>query len=207
MMPFAPVQRRHLGQLDLASGLTSSLARSIVAEAEPATRRVIKEERTKFAEALIGGLPWASVSAITALATYYLVKPEPKIVKFLGYGTSAALLGVGSLLAISDLREPSSGAAPKPPGIPGVQSVAEKAAAAVVAEAEPKIRVIVAEERTRLAEAVQAGLPLAALGALTMIGTLLVVKPEKRLYKVLGYTASTLLVTAGAWVALEREKE
>lgn len=210
MISYAPARlRMRLGQSDLFSGLTSGLAKSIVAEAEPATRRVIKEERTKFAEAIIGGLPWASASAIAALATYYLVKPEPKYAKFLGYGTSAALMGIGSLKTISDLHEPApseavAAAAAKIPG--SVQSAAAQAATAVVTEAEPKVRAIVSEERARLAEAAQAGLPLAAVGALTMIGTLLMIRPDQQLYKMLGYTVSTLLVSAGVWVALEKEK-
>jgi hypothetical protein len=211
MTPYAPARLgSRLGQADLFSGLTSGLAKSIVAEAEPATRRVIKEERTKFAEAVIGGIPWASASAIAALATYYLVKPKPKYAKFLGYGTSAALLGIGSLKTISDLHEPApseaaaSAAAAKIPG--NVKSAAAQAATAVVTEAEPKVRAIVSEERARLAQAAQAGLPLVAVGALAMIGTLLAISPDQQLYKMLGYTASTLLVSGGVWVALENEK-
>jgi hypothetical protein len=196
-----------MGQADLFSGLTSGLAKSIVAEAEPATRRVIKEERTKFAEAIINGIPWASASAIAALATYYLVKPDPKYAKFLGYGTSAALLGIGSLKTISDLHEAAPSEAAAAAKVPGsVQSAAAQAAASVIAEAEPKVRAIVTEERARLAEAAQAGLPLFGVGALAMIGTLLMIKPDQQLYKMLGYTASVALVSAGAWVALEKEK-
>lgn len=209
MISYAPARLRpRMGQLDLVSGLTSGLAKSIVAAAEPATRRVIKEERTKFATALIGWLPWASGSAIAALASYYIIKPEPKYGKFLGYGTAAALMGIGSIKAAADLREPApseaAAAAATVPG--GVTSAAEQAAKAVVEQAEPKVRAIVEEERGRLADAAQAGLPLAAAGALAMIGTLLMIPADQTLYKMLGYTASTLLVSAGAWVALEKEK-
>ncbi len=208
MTPYAPARlRSRLGQADLFSGLTSGLAKSIVAEAEPATRRVIKEERTKFAEAVIGGIPWASASAIAALATYYLVKPEPKYAKFLGYGTSAALLGIGSMKTISDLHEPAPSEAAAAAKVPGsVESATAKAATALVNEAEPKVRAIVSDERARLAQAAQAGLPLVAVGALSMIGTLLIISPEQPLYKMLGYTASVLLASAGVWVALEKEK-
>jgi hypothetical protein len=194
-----------LGQLDF--GLTSGLARSIVAEVEPATRRVIKEERTKYSEALIGGIPWAAAGAISAIATYYLVPPEKRTLKFAGYAGGAALIGAGSLFTISALAEPPAGVAAPSSKVPGsIQSVAEQAAKAVIAEAEPKVRAIVEEERFRIAEALQAGLPLQAASVLTLIATLLMVKGENPIMKAVGYSASVALFTGGIWMTLEAEK-
>ena len=78
MLAYVPVlgaPRPRLGQF---GGLTDALAKSIVEQAEPATRRVIRDERNRLAEALIGGIPFAAVAAIGATATLYLVKPEAR---------------------------------------------------------------------------------------------------------------------------------
>lgn len=196
--------RPRLGQFDF--GLTSGLAKNIVDQAEPVTRRVINEERTKYADALIGWIPWASGAAMSALAAYYLVPPEKKNLKFAGYAGAAGLAGVGSLFTIAALSSPAQTQAP-PAQVPGsVQAAATQAAQAVVAEAEPKVRAIVDQERVRLSSALQAGLPLEAAALLALLATALMVKPENPTMKAVGYAASVGLLAGGLWVTLENEK-
>jgi hypothetical protein len=86
-----------------------------------------------------------------------------------------------------------------------VKSASEQAAAEIVAAAEPKIKAMVDEERSRLAEAALYGLPFVALGLFSAIGTWILVKDEKRWAKAAGYSAATGLVSVGLWVGLAKE--
>jgi hypothetical protein len=187
--------------------LTSGVAESIVKEAEAPTRKIIQEERTKVADAMINGLAWLSASALAAIGTWYLVDPKSKAMKFAGYGSAAALSGAGAIITAASLREPSG--PQKAPGTTSesVKSVSDQAAASMVAAAEPKIRAIVNEERERVAGSVQSGLPLAAGGALAAVITAMMVDDSKAWMKVSGYSASVLLAAAGAWIALDRVKK
>lgn len=203
MLPFSPVlgaPRARLGQL---GSLTDSLARSIVEQAEPATRRVIRDERNRLAEALIGGIPFAAVAAIGGVATLYLVPPEARTAKFVGYSAAAATLGLGAWWAFSRLTEP---VAPAPTSGGIATDVAATAAKAIVSQAEPKIRVIVEEERARIAEAFQLALPFWAAGAVGVAVTSFLVPDEAKTTKVLGFSASTLIAALGTWMGLEKER-
>lgn len=183
--------------------LTDSLARSIVEQAEPATRRVIRDERNRLAEALIGGIPFAAVAAIGGVATLYLVPPEARTAKFVGYSAAAATLGLGAWWAFSRLTEP---VAPAPTSGGIATDVAATAAKAIVSQAEPKIRVIVEEERARIAEAFQLALPFWAAGAVGVAVTSFLVPDEAKTTKVLGFSASTLIAALGTWMGLEKER-
>ena len=208
MTPFRPaLASRGLGQLSkLTSGLTSDLAKSIVQEAEPATRRVIRDERNRLVEALMGGIPFAALSAIGYAGTYYLV-PDIPWAKFAGYTASAAALAVGAWRTVAHLTEQVT-ERPSAPGTPGVVTgVATEAAREIVKEAEPKIRQIVQEEKAKAVEAAKAGLPLAVGALATFLATMFLVKPENVAMKAVGYSGSALLLGAGAWIALEKEKE
>lgn len=204
MLAYAPVLgalRPRLGQF---GGLTDALAKSIVQQAEPATRRVIRDERNRLAEALIGGIPFAAVAAIGGVATYYLVKPEAKAAKFVGYSGSAAILGLGAWWTFSRLTATPAPPAPPEGGI--ATDVAATAAKAIVEQAEPKIRSIVDEERARLAEAAQVALPFLGAGAIGSLITAFAVKDDKPMLKVVGYSASALIALLGAWMGLEKER-
>lgn len=206
MIRFVPVLgtlRPRLGQFDV---LTDPLAKKIVAEAEPATRRVIRDERNRFAEALIGGIPFAALSALTYIGTSYLVPPESSKAKFAGYAISAAAMGAGAWWTVSKLTEeggptPAS-TGPAAPGL--VKDVAVQAAQAIVQNAEPKIRQIVQEERARISEAAIIGLPFWAGSAVTMAGTAFMVKDEAKGMKTVGYSVAALLAALGAYAALEK---
>src|SRR5204862_6900847 len=189
VIPFAPVKaivktRPGLGQASSLFGLTDTLAQKIVAAAEPATRRVISEERTKFAQALMEGTAASSAALLTFIGTKYFVPEKSRVLKGLGYGASALLVGAGALWALSSLQSPPSpeGAA-APAGAPAsgiIKSTSEQAAGDIVAAAEPKIKAIVDEERARLADAALYGLPFIAVGLMSAIGTWILVKDEKK---------------------------
>lgn len=203
MLPYAPVLGLSGPRLGQFGGLTDSLARSIVEQAEPATRRVIRDERNRLAEALIGGIPFAATAAIGGVATLYLVPPESKTAKFAGYSMSAAVLGLGAWRSFAQLTETSTPAAPAS-GI--AADVATSAAQAIVVQAEPKIRQIVQEERSRISEAAQAGLPFWGASVIGVAITAFLVKDDAPNMKVLGYGASALVAALGAWIALDKER-
>jgi hypothetical protein len=203
--------RPRLGQLsDLASGLTGgltdSIARKIVAEAEPATRRVIRDERNRLAEALIGAIPFFSISAIAFVGTKYLVDDDASMAKFVGYAGSAAAAGGGALWTFSRMTEtptptPAGAAAPA-----AMTDVAVQAAQAIVNDAEPKIRKIVEEERARISEAAIVGIPFWAGSAVAFIATAFMVDDGENVMKTVGYSASALLFALGGYVALNKER-
>lgn len=204
MLAFSPVLGAPRSRLGQFGGLTDSLAKSIVQQAEPATRRVIRDERNRLAEALIGGIPFAAVAAIGGVATLYLVPPEARTAKFVGYSASAATLGLGAWWAFSRLTETVPSSAPTGGGI--ATDVAATAAKAIVEQAEPKIRAIVEEERVLLAQSAQVAVPFWAAAGLGVAITAFGVSDEAKTAKVLGYGASTLIAALGTWMALEKER-
>lgn len=217
MIPFTPRHGARLGQARLGQdwsgitgGLTSGVAKDIVREAEPPVRRIIQEERYRFSTAIINGLPFFGVGALAYIATRYFVPDDKKTAKGVGYLTAAAAGTIGGWYVVSKLKE---GQIEEPPPQPEtatsgtVTALAQNAAKAIVAEAEPKIRRIVDEERARIAEAGQAALPFAVGSVATFLATLLLVGKENNLMKALGYTGSVLLMGTGLWLGLEKEKE
>lgn len=209
MIPYAPVlasSRARLGQLSaLTGGITDAIAKKIVAEAEPATRRVIRDERNRLAEALIGGIPFLAISAIAFVATKYLVRDDAPMAKFVGYAGSAAAAGGGAIWTVGKLTETPE--VPPPTTAPSaVTDVAVQAAQAIVSDAEPKIRQIVHEERTRISEAAMAGIPLWAASGIAFVATAFLVDDSANLMKTVGYSASTILAALGSYVALNKER-
>jgi hypothetical protein len=210
MIRFAPVpfQTRRLGQISqLTSGITGNLARQIVSEAEPAMRRVVRDERNRLAEAIIGGIPFLAVGAIGYTATRYLVPDGQNTAKAVGYMGSAAAAAVGAWWSLHRMTEaPSEGEAPATPsGTP--PQIVQQAAAELIQAAEPRVRQLVAEERQRLADATQAGLPILAGGAAAFLATMFLVGDKNRALKALGYSASVLIMATGVWVTAEKTKE
>lgn len=200
MAPPQVGRRFQLGQL----GLTDSLAQSIVSAAEPVTRRIIADERTKFAQAMMTALAGGSAATISYVATRYFIPDDKKFFKGVGYGLAALFLGGGALLAVSSL--PSAPQAPvAPQGQGAVAQAAQATAQAIVTAAEPKIRSIVEDERNRLAQAALEALPLAGVGVATAIGTWILVSDDKKWAKAAGYSAATLITTLGLYFGLSKE--
>lgn len=204
MKPGFSGRRFRLGQItDL---LTGGLAENVVSAAEPAFRRVVREERARVADAVIAGIPFATLSALAFIATRYLV-PEDSVAKAVGYTTSTAFLAAAAWWVYDGLSEKAP-AAPETPSRPSVlDPVAARTAKAMVDQAEPRLRAILDEERTRIATAVQWGVPFWVGGLGTLLATIFLVPEEKKTWKALGYSGAALLAGIGSWVALEKEKE
>jgi hypothetical protein len=199
---------KRLGQIgDLASGLTSGLAKQIIGEAEPAVRRIVRDERNRLAEALIGGIPFGGAAAIGYTATRYLVPEKKPIVKAVGYIASAATATIGAWWTFKRLTETAE---PKPvESTPAgtTPKIVNQAATAIVIEAEPRVRSIVDDEKALMSSALQAGLPWAIGAVAVFLGTTFVVRPGQDLLKAAGYSITALLLGSGAWMTLEKTKE
>lgn len=209
MIPFRPRIElgRSIHRLGQIGGITSDLARTVIAEAEPAVRRVIQEERNKFADALMTFVPYGAAAAIAYVVTYYMLPTGLGIAKTLGYSASAATAAIGAWHAGAQLEEPVE---KKPEPVEGpawLDPIAKSAAEAIVKEAEPPLRQIVDDERARLATALQHGLPFWIASAASLLATFFMVDEDNEMMKVVGYSGSALLGGAGMWVALEKEKE
>ncbi len=212
MLAYKPRYGANLGQswADLTGGLTSGLARQIVTEAEPVVRQVVRDERNRLAEAIMGAIPFFSVSAIAYVASRYLIPDGKKTAKGVGYIASAASALGGAWWALSTLTE-------KPeidtinqaqPGTTNktVDAVAQNAAKAIVAEAAPKIQQLVEEERIRLAEAGQVMIPFAVGAMATFLATFFLVGSDETKIKAAGYTGTALVLGTGAWLAMDKLK-
>lgn len=195
-----------LGQLSkLTSGITSDLAKQIVEAADPATRGIIKDERNRAAEALIGGTIFAGISALAYVNTRYLVPDGLKTAKAVGYSASALAVALGAWWTLDHLTETTAPA--KTTESPGaIQNVVNQAAKEIVDQADPRIRAIVHEEKVRAVEAAQAGVPFVAGSIASFLATMFLVKSENTTLKAIGYSGTALLLGLGAWIALEKEK-
>jgi hypothetical protein len=195
-----------LGQMDLVSGLTSGMAREVVGAAEPAVRRIVRDERNRIAEALIGGIPFGGAAAIGYTATRYLVPVTKPQFKAVGYIASAATAAVGAWWTFRRLTETSE---PEPQTAPSgtTPKIVNQAATAIVNEAEPRVRRIVDDEKARMASALQAGIPWGIGAAAAFIGTLVAVPSDQAVLKAAGYSIAVVLAGSGAWMTLEAAKE
>lgn len=209
MLGYKPVlaTRHRLGQLEsLTSGLTSNLAKQIVTSAEPVVRRIIKQERNKYAQALIGAIPFAVISALAYVGTKYMVPETARMAKTVGYLTSAISAAGGAWWTVSNLTE---NVAPPPvtSGPTAADPYIQQASEAIVTAAEPKIRALVDDERRKLAEAGLMALPFAIASLGAFLSTMFLVDPENKGTKAIGYAGSALLLGAGAWFGLQKELE
>jgi hypothetical protein len=207
---WVPLRHRPiLGQIEgLTHGVTANFAKQIVVEAEPAIRRVIRDERNRLSEALLGGLPFAAFAALTYVGTRYLIPDEASLAKAAGYGTAALGVAAGGWWSFSKLTERSEKAPESSPKGPLVlDPMIQRTAQVLVQEAEPKLRAIINDERRRFADAAMAGLPFIIGSIATFLSTMFFVKEENRALKALGYSGSTLLFGAGVWSALSGIKE
>jgi len=196
-----------LGQSD---SLLREVARNVVAEADPRVRDIISEERTRVAQAAKLGLPFAALSGLAFLGTTYAVPVEARSARVVGYAASAGFLGLSLWLAVDRLAD----VRPEPAGPGGggptgglltavAQPLASQLAQAVVSEAEPRVRAIVADEKAKLSSAGKAVLPWAAAGAAALAGTMFLVPDKLKIGKAAGYAAGALLVLIGAWKGLD----
>ena len=82
-------------------------------------------------------------------------------------------------------------------------AVINQAASAVVSQAEPRVRAIVAEERSRLANATIQSLPFLGASLTAFLAAQYLVPAEKRVWKGIGYVAAAGIFTIGAWKVLQ----
>ena len=210
MIPYRPVLRARyaLGQFEgLTSGLTSDFAKKIVTEAEPVIRKIIKEERNKYAEALIGAIPFAVISALAYVGTKYMVPENASMAKTVGYVTSAAAAAGGAWWTVSNLTDTVVPTVPTKGGPTAADPYIQQASQAIVVAAEPKVRALVDDERKKLAEAGLMALPFAVASLGAFLSTLLLVDADNKKVKAVGYAGSALLLGAGAWFGLQKELE
>lgn len=80
-------------------------------------------------------------------------------------------------------------------------------ARSIAEAAEPKIRVIVREERVRLADAFRASLPFWGLSALAFLGTFYFVPEGEKYWKFGGYGAAWIVALVGAGKLLSDIRE
>lgn len=207
MLGYRP-HRPRLGQLSkllTASGITGDLAKQIVDAADPATRLIIKDERNRLAEALIGGTVFAGISALAYVNTRYLVPDDSKKAKAVGYSAAALALAAGAWWTLDHMTETTGKAIAQQTGM--VADVAAQAAKDIVDQAEPRIRKIVEEEKARAVQAAQAGIPLAIASLAAFLATMFLVDADNKMMKAVGFSGSAVLLGAGAYVALDKERE
>jgi len=191
-------------RLGQSNAVINQAASAVVAQAEPRVRAIVAEERSRLANAAIGSLPYLGASLTAFLATQYLFPAERKFLKGVGYVASAGLFTIGAWHIFNELAgEPS---APPKPSEGGLLSLfgdtAKQMAQVVVAEAEPKVRAIVEEEKAKLSGAGLATLPFAGISAAGFLATAFLVPDDKRVWKFGGYMASAAALLAGMWKGL-----
>ncbi len=154
---------------------------------------------------MIGGIPFAGISALAFIGTRYFVPDESKIAKAVGYSTAALAMTIGAWWTFNHITEVS--APPPAPSGGVVSNVAIETAVAIVNEAEPKIRQIVEDEKALAVQAAMAGLPFAVGSLGVFLATMFMVAPENKALKAIGYSGTALLLGAGAYVALDKERQ
>lgn len=207
----APLRLGYVGRpalrgprLGQTSAVINQAASAVVTQAEPRVRAIVAEERSRLANATIQSLPFLGGSLTAFLAAQYLVPPDKRLLKGIGYVASAGIFTVGAWKVLQQLAGPE-----KPPPAPsegGLLSLfgdtAKQMAQVVVAEAEPKVRQIVAEEKAKLSEAGIATLPFLGASAAGFLATALLVPEDNKKLKFGGYMAATAALLAGFWRGL-----
>lgn len=200
-----------IGSLDdnlltkLTSSLTDSSAKSLVNAAFPKVEAILTHERNRLANALISGLPWLAAAAVDAVFTYYTA-PNP-FWKTFGYASSAALAGTGGVMSLLELKSPETAAPTTTSEATQFDPYIESASKMLIAQADPKVRLIIDQERARLAGALQTSLPWISGGALGAVATAFVIPNELEALKILGWIIVIALVTYGAWLGLDVMKQ
>jgi hypothetical protein len=191
-------------RLGQSTSVINQAASAVVAQAEPRVRAIVQEERSRLANAAIQGLPYLGGALTTLLATQYLLPKDKKFVRGAGYVTSAGLLTIGAWNILQEVAGPES--TPPPPPSGGLLSVfgdtAKQMAQVVVAEAEPKVRAIINDEKAKLAEAATTALPLIGASVAGFLATAFLVPDDKNAWKFGGYLTSAAALLGGLWRGL-----
>ncbi len=192
----------------LTKGISQDVAASIIEKADPIVRDLVAANRLMIANALMSGLPFVTVGAVGAVGTHFLVPTD--LLRAGGYVLSIALGGFGIYRTLSVFNDEKSKAAAvrsaQTTALPGAaQSAIDETVTALVKDADPKIRQIIDQERARLANAAQAGLPW-VVGGIAGTALTVILMPDNKLFKALGYAGSIALMGAGTWVGLEKMK-
>ena len=190
--------------------MTNQMAQAVVEQAEPRLRAVIADERNRWADAILVGLPYAGISVATCLATTYLVPSEEVAWKAGGYVASLGVLLYGIWDAVDSLKEPTK---PTPPPTEDgvlqdvlsrlVDPATRQMAQAVVEVATPRVEQIIDEERQRATEAIHAAVPWFGVGVLAALGTTFLIPSKMRWAKMGGYGASAASTLIGVYQGAE----
>ncbi len=189
-----------LGQL--SSGLVERAAAAAVAAAEPRVREILQSERAGFAKAAMETLPYTGTAIATFLATMYFVPKGSPTLKGAGYVGSAAIGAIGAWKGLARLRGAEKPETPDEPTSSVFEPMVQGLAQAVVAEAEPKVRALVSDERARLGSAGEAALPAAALAAAGFFATMYLIPSNLPAAKMAGYTVTATAGLFSVWKAL-----
>lgn len=192
-------------RLGQSAGVINQAASAVVSQAEPRVRAIVAEERSRLANAAIQALPYAGGALTLFLASQFLVPADKKFLRGLGYVTSAGLFTIGAWLAFDQIAGANS-APPTPTSEGGLLSLfgdtAKQMAQVVVAEAEPKVRLIIQDEKAKLSQAGLATLPFLGISSAGFLATAFLIPDEKRGWKFGGYMASAAALLAGMWKGL-----
>lgn len=197
-----PKAAASLGQT-VSTGLLERAANAVVTSAEPRVRKILQEERSTVAKAAMEVLPYAGAALTTYLATSYFVPKGSPMLKGVGYVGAATLGTFGAWKALSKLRGTEKPLEPEEPPSPSVlDPIAQGLARAVIAEAEPRVRILVADERARLGSAGEAALPWGALAAAAFFSTMYLIPDDLPVVKMAGYTGTAAAGIFSIWNAL-----
>lgn len=208
----SPLGRHRLGQVN--QSVLEDVARNLVVVAEPRVRAIVAEERTRLAEAVKAGLPFVGFSIVSFLTTQYFIPSDADKAKIVGYVASGVALAAGVWWTASTLAD--AAALQQPIQSQGGASnlitqltagIATQMAQAVVKEAEPKVRQIVDEEKSKIAVAGIAAAPWGVGSAIAAAGTAFLVPEDSALAKVGGYSLSALLGGFALWKAMDKMSE
>jgi len=199
-----------LGQI--SQSVVDQASRSVIAEAEPRFRTIVREERSLLARAAIESLPYMGGAATVFLAATYLVPKESKTLKGVGYVGAAGLAAFGAWRALDAAAGPEELSAPPAPsdgggGLPFISGAAQQLAQAIVREAEPKVRALVDDERAKIGSAVENSLPYLGISAAAFLATAYFVPDGKNSWKAAGYMSSVAALLIGAWRGLSVASE
>jgi hypothetical protein len=196
-----------IGSLDdslltkLTSSVTDSTVKSAIDNAFPKIQAILEQERNRLVNALMTGIPFGAASAIAATLTYYYA--ETVTHRALGYSLAAAIAGGGGVSVLLGLKSDQAPAAQTQGSSPSsLDPIIQNASQQLVAQADPKVRAIIEEERTRLTNALQTGLPWAIGSALAAVATAFVIPDGLEVLKILGWLITIALSAFGSWSAL-----
>lgn len=193
-------------RLGQSSTVINQAAAAVVSQAEPRVRAIVQEERSQLANALIAGIPYLGASLTAFLAAQYMVPADKKGLRGIGYVGAAALFTVGAWRVLEKGSETTAPPTPPSEGGSGVMSIfgdtARQMAQVVVAEAEPKLRAIIADERSLLGQAATDAMPFIAASVAGYLATAFLVPENKRPWKFGGYALSSAALMGGLWKGL-----